>query len=142
MAELFSTVAGVASLIDVALRACNVLYDSSCYLKDAPQLSQRLQRGIESVKSILQNLNELLALYRQQQATNGLPDILPDAVESEVISIQAVLDTLSTLLPTSSASSQVRTKVKWILDRKKVTEVVKELDSQQIILTLAIQTFA
>ncbi|KAL8779626.1 MAG: hypothetical protein Q9213_006855 [Squamulea squamosa] len=141
MPELFSKIAGVASLIDVALRACNVLYDSSCYLKDAPQLSQRLQRTIESVKSVLQSLNDLLALHRQQQATSGVPDILPGAVENEIISIKAVLDTLSTLLPTSSANSQVRTQVKWILDRKKVTEVVKELDSHQITLALALQTF-
>ncbi|KAL9629294.1 MAG: hypothetical protein Q9204_005354 [Flavoplaca sp. TL-2023a] len=140
MAEFFATVAGVASLVDVALRACSVLYDSSCYLKDAPQLSQRLRRRIASVTSVLLNLNELLASHRQEQATNGLPDI--GTVESEVISIQAVLDTLSTLLPTSSAHNQVRTKVKWILDRKKVTEVVHELDSHQITLTLAIQTFA
>ncbi|KAL8880193.1 MAG: hypothetical protein Q9198_002349 [Flavoplaca austrocitrina] len=140
MAEFFSTVAGLASLVDVALRACNVLYGSSCYLKDAPQLSQRLRGRIASVKSVLQNLNEFLALHRQEQATNGLRDI--GTVESEVISIQAVLDTLSTLLPTSSAHSQVRTKVKWILDRKKVTEVVHELDSHRSTLTLAIQTFA
>ncbi|KAL8855934.1 MAG: hypothetical protein Q9178_007448 [Gyalolechia marmorata] len=142
MAELFSTVAGVASLIDVALRACNVLYDSSRYLKDAPQLSQRLRRTIASVKSILQSLNDSLTLYRQQQATTGLPDILPGAIESEVISIKAELDTLSALLPTSSANSQFRTKVKWILDRKKVDEVIQALDSHQITLTLALQTFA
>ncbi|KAL8884191.1 MAG: hypothetical protein Q9215_007709 [Flavoplaca cf. flavocitrina] len=140
MAEFFSTVAGVASLVDVALRASNVLYDSSRYLKDAPQLSQRLRQRIASVKSVLQNLNELLALHRQEQATYGLPDI--GTVENEVISLQAVLDTLSTLLPTSSAHSQVRTKVKWILDRKKVTEVIQELDSHKITLTLAVQTFA
>ena len=73
MAEFFSTVAGVASLVDVALRACSVLYNSSCYLKDAPQLSHRLRRRIASVKSVLQNLNELLGLHRQEQATNGLP---------------------------------------------------------------------
>lgn len=141
MAELFSTVAGVASLIDIALRACNVLYDSSRYLKDAPQLSQRLRRTIESVKSILQSLNNLLVLYRQQQATTGLPDILPGAIESEVISIKAELDTLSALLPTSSANSQAGTKVKCILNRKKVVEVVQALDSHQITLILALQTF-
>lgn len=142
MAELFATVAGVASLIDVALRTCNVLYDSSRYLKDAPQLSQRLRRTIESVKSIFQNLNELLALYRQQQATNSLPDILPGAIECEVISIKAELDTLpALLLPNSSASNQVRTKVKWTLNRKKVIEVVQALDSRQITLILALHTF-
>ncbi|KAL8856206.1 MAG: hypothetical protein Q9178_007171 [Gyalolechia marmorata] len=129
MAELFSTVAGVASLIDVVLRACNVLYDSSCYLKDAPQLSQRLQRTIESVKSVLQSHNRITG------HTAG-------AIESEVISTKAELDTLSALLPNSSATTQARTKVKWILNRKKVTEVVQALDSHQITLTLALQTFA
>ncbi|KAL8757874.1 MAG: hypothetical protein Q9199_001902 [Rusavskia elegans] len=141
MAEVFSAFAGVASLIDVALRACSVLYDSSRYLKDAPQLSQRLRRTIQSVKSVLQNLKEFVALYRQQQASAGLQDFLPDAVNEEVISIKAELDTLSTLLPASGSSDQLRTKLKWILDRKKVTEIIKALDSHKTTLILALSTF-
>ncbi|KAI4263553.1 MAG: hypothetical protein L6R42_001308 [Xanthoria sp. 1 TBL-2021] len=142
MAEVFSAFAGVASLIDVALRACNVLYDSSRYLKDAPQLSQRLRRTIQSVESVLQNLKEFVALHRQQQASAGLPDFLPGAVNEEIISIKAELDTLSTLLPASGSSGQFRAKLKWVLDRKKVTEVIKALDSHQITLILALQSFA
>ncbi|KAL8954686.1 MAG: hypothetical protein Q9183_006981, partial [Haloplaca sp. 2 TL-2023] len=142
MAEVFSTIGGVASIIDVALRACNVLYDSGRYLKDAPQLSQRLRRTIESVKSILQDLKALGAEHRQQQAGARLPDILPATVEREVKSIIDNLDILSALLPAASLRGQTRAQVKWVLNRKKVVETVLALDTHQATLTLALQTFA
>lgn len=141
MAEVFSAFAGVASLIDVALRACIVLYDSSHYLKDTPQLSQRLRRTIQSVESVLQSLKEFVALHHQQQVSAGLPDFLPGAVNDEIISIKAELDALSTLLPASGSSGQFRAKLKWVLDRKKVTEAIQALDSHKITLILALETF-
>ncbi len=142
MAEVFSTIAGVASLIDVALRACNVLYDSSRYLKDAPLLSQRLRRTVQSVESALQSLKQFVTQYRQQQVSAGLPDHLPGAVNDEIISIKVDLDTLSALLPASSSNGQLRTKFKWVLDRKKVAEILQALDSHQITLLFALQSFA
>ena len=142
MAEIFATFAGVASLIDVALRACNVLYDSTRYLRDAPQLSQRLRRTIQSVESVLRSVNEFGSTYRQQQTSAGLRDFLPSAVNDEIKSIKAELDALSTLLPSPSSSSQLRSKSKFVLDRKKVTEVTQALDSHQITLLLSLQTFA
>ncbi|KAI4101028.1 MAG: hypothetical protein LQ339_005256 [Xanthoria mediterranea] len=142
MAEVFATFAGVASLIDVALRACNVLYDSCRYLRDARQLSQRLRRTIQSVESVLRSVNELGATYRQQQTSAGLPDNLPSAVNDEIKSIKAELDALSTLLPSPSSSGQLRSKSKFVLDRKKVAEVTQALDSHQITLLLLLQTFA
>ena len=142
MAEVFATFAGVASFIDVALRSCSVLYDSSRYLKDAPQLSQRLQRTIQSVYSVLRSVNEFGATYRQQQTSAGLPDFLPSAVNNEIKSIKAELDALSTLLPSSSSSGQFRSKLKCVRDRKKVTEVIQALDSHQKTLILALQVFA
>ncbi|KAL8722768.1 MAG: hypothetical protein Q9181_007419, partial [Wetmoreana brouardii] len=142
MAEAFATVAGVASLIDVALRACNVLYDSIRYLKDESELSQRLRRSIQSVESILQSLDDFVALHRQQQASAGLPDSLPDAVNHELISIKAQLDALSTLLPSSRSNNQIRRRAKWVLDRKRVAEVTQRLDSHQNTLILALQSFA
>ena len=142
MAEVFATVGGVASVVDVALRACSKLYDSSRYLKQAPQLSQRLRRTIQSVESVLKNLGEFITLHRQQQPSSGKPDLLPSAVESGVISIKAEWVALSALLPASSSTGHVRAKVKWVLDRKKVTEVIQSLDSHQITLTFALQSFA
>ena len=142
MAEIFATFAGVASLIDVALRACNVLYDSTRYLRDAPQLSQRLRRTIQSVESVLRSVNEFGSTYRQQQTSAGLRDFLPSAVNDEIKSIKAELDALSTLLPSPSSSGQLRSKSKFVLDRKKVTEVTQALDSHQITLLLSLQTFA
>ena len=142
MAEVFATFAGVASFIDVALRACNVLYDSTRYLKDAPQLSQRLQRTIQSVNSVLRSVIKFGATYRQQQTSAGLPDFLPSAVNNEINSIKAQLDRLSTLLPSSSSSNQLRSQFKWVLDRKKVTEVTQALESHQNTLKLALQAFA
>ncbi|KAL8658083.1 MAG: hypothetical protein Q9226_001287 [Calogaya cf. arnoldii] len=142
MAEVFSTIAGVASLIDVALRACNVLYDSGRYLRDAPQLSQRLRRTIQSLEFALQSLKQFVAHYRQQQILAGLPDHLPGAINEEIVSIKANLDALTRLLPASSLNGQMRTKFKWVLDRKKVTEVLQALDSHQITLLVALQSFA
>ncbi|KAL9628449.1 MAG: hypothetical protein Q9204_005877, partial [Flavoplaca sp. TL-2023a] len=142
MAEVFSTVAGGLSLVDVALRACNKLYDSIRYLKEAPQLSQRLRRTVQSIESVLKSLDEFIALHRQRQTFAGEPDLLPSAVENEVISIKAELDALSALLPASSSTGHIRAKVKWVLDRKRVTEVIQSLDRRQITLTFALQSFA
>ncbi|KAL8868146.1 MAG: hypothetical protein Q9174_005181 [Haloplaca sp. 1 TL-2023] len=141
MAEVFSTIGGVASIIDVVLRACNLLYDSSRYLKDAPQLSQRLRQTIESIKSILQDLGAFVAEYRSQQAAASLPDILPAVLEKEVKSIRDDLDVLSALLPSPNLKGQTRANVKWVLNRKKVVETIQALDSHQATLTLALQTF-
>ena len=142
MAEVFATFAGAASLIDVALRTCNVLYDSCRYLRDTPQLSQRLRGTIQSVESVLRSVNEFGATYRQQQTSAGLPDLLPSAVNDEIKSIEAGLNALSTLLPSSSSSGQLRFKLKLVLDPKKVTEVIRALDSHQNTLILALQVFA
>ncbi|KAL8928986.1 MAG: hypothetical protein Q9208_001429 [Pyrenodesmia sp. 3 TL-2023] len=142
MAEIFSTIAGVASVIDVALRGCNVLYSSIHYLKETPQLSLRLRQTVQSVESILRCLDEFVAVYRRQQPSAGSPGCLPDAVSHGVVLIKAELDALSTLLPAPSASGQIRQRLKWVLDQKRVIEVVQRLDSHQITLTLALQSFA
>ncbi|KAL8710557.1 MAG: hypothetical protein Q9225_007268, partial [Loekoesia sp. 1 TL-2023] len=142
MAEGFTTLTGVASFVDVALRACNVLYDSIRYIKNEPELSQRLRRSIQSAESIVQSLNDFVALHRQQQVSAGLPNFLPDAVNHELNSIKAELDALSALLPSSRSSSQLRRKGKWVLDRKKLAEVIQRLDSHGITLILALQSFA
>ncbi|KAL8902575.1 MAG: hypothetical protein Q9207_004576 [Kuettlingeria erythrocarpa] len=142
MADVFATIAGVVSVIDVALRGCNVLYSSLHYLKDAPQLSHRLRQTIQSVESVLRCLDEFVAVYRQQQASAGLPGCLPHAVNHEVIFIKAELDTLSTLLPAPSVSGQLRRRAKSLLDRKRVIEVTEKLNDHQITLTLALQSFA
>ena len=142
MAEVFATIAGIASVIDVALRTCTVLYSSLHYLKHEPELSRQLQQTIQSVESILRNVEDFVAVYRQQQASARLLGCLPDAVNYGVILIKAELDALSTLLPAPSASGQIRRRVKWVLDRKRVVEVRQKLDSHQITLTLALQSFA
>ncbi|KAL8988391.1 MAG: hypothetical protein Q9177_002530 [Variospora cf. flavescens] len=141
MADIFSTVAGVASVIDVALRGCNALYDSIHYLKDAPQLSLRLRRTVRSVESILRCLDDIAAIHRQQQASAGVSAILPDAVTHELISIRDDLDALSILLPTFSSSNQLTRRLKWVLDRKQVAEVLQRLNSHQTTLLLALQSF-
>ena len=142
MAEIFATVTGVASLIDVAFRACSALYDSIEYLKDAPDLSQRLQRTVQSIESVLRNLNLFVAQYRQTTSPAGQSDHLPDAVSHELIAIKAALDALAALLPVTGSGSKLRRGIKTILDRKKVVEVTQRLDSHQITLILALQTFA
>ncbi|KAL9019150.1 MAG: hypothetical protein Q9185_003581 [Variospora sp. 1 TL-2023] len=141
MADVFSTVAGVASVIDVALRGCNALYESIRYLKDAPQLSLRLRRTVQSVESILRCLDDFVAIHRQQQASAGVSAILPDAVTLELISIRDELNALSILLPNSSSSNQLRRRLKWVLDRKQVAEVLQRLNSHQTTLLLALQSF-
>ncbi|KAL8671388.1 MAG: hypothetical protein Q9168_004120 [Polycauliona sp. 1 TL-2023] len=151
MAEAFAAVTGVVSLIDVVFRATVAIYDSSQYLKDAPQLSQRLQRTVKSVQSVLRSLNEVVALHRQHQTTvgsaspaspTGPADFLCGVVKDELISINAELDILSKLLPPLVSTSDLRGKLRWVLDRKRVTEAIKGLDGHQITLILALQTFA
>ena len=142
MAEIFATVTGIVSLVDVALRACSALYDSISYLKDAPDLSQRLQRTVQSIESVLRSLNLLVAQYRQLTTTNGQPVQLPDAVGHEVVAIKAALDGLAILLPATGSGGKLRRGIKTILDRKKVVEVAQRLDSHQITLLLALQSFA
>ena len=142
MAEIFATVTGVVSLVDVALRACSALYDSIEYLKDAPDLSQRLQRTVQSIESVLRSLNLFIAQYRQSITPAGQPDQLPDAVGHELIAIKDTLDALATLLPAKGSGSKLRRGIKTILDRKKVVEVIQRLDSHQITLILALQSFA
>lgn len=55
IADIFSPIAGVASLIDVALKGCNVLCDSINYLKVAPELARHSpdlsERGVDSSMS-------------------------------------------------------------------------------------------
>ncbi|KAL9031741.1 MAG: hypothetical protein Q9196_000251 [Gyalolechia fulgens] len=119
-----------------------MLYNSIRYLKDELELSQHLRRTVQSVESILQSLDDFVALHRQQQLSASLPNFLPDAVNHEIISIKAELHALSTLLPTSSSSSQLRRRLKWVLDRKKVAEVIQSLDRHQITLIFALQSFA
>ncbi|KAL8961355.1 MAG: hypothetical protein Q9193_002080 [Seirophora villosa] len=142
MADICSTIAGVASLIDVALRGCSVLYDSINHLTDAPELSLRLRRTVQSVESILRCLDSFVADYRKQQISTGVPSLLPDALDHELTSIKAELDALSILLPTANSSSQLRRRLKWVLDRKQLAEIVRRLDGHQITLILALQSFA
>lgn len=142
MADICSTIAGVASLIDVALRGCSVLYESINHLKDAPELSLRLRRTVQSVESILRCLDSFVVDYRKQQISTGVPSLLPDALDHELTTIKAELDALLNLLPTSNSSSQLRRRLKWVLDRKQLAEIVRRLDGHQITLILALQSFA
>ena len=142
MADPFSALAGVISLVDVALRACNVLYDSITYLKDAPELSQRLQRTVQSVESVLRSLDISVAQYRQSKISFGQSDLAPDAVKQELKSIRAELDELFLLLPTSGSGNELRRRLRWVLDRKRVGEVIQRLEGHQVTLLLALQSFA
>ena len=142
MAEIFAAVTGVVSLVDVALRACSALYDSIGYLKDAPDLSQRLQRTVHSIESVLRSLNLFIAQYRQTTTPAGQTNRLPDAVSHELFAIKAALDALAALLPATGSGSKLRRGINTILDRKKVAEGIQRLDSHQITLILALQSFA
>lgn len=135
MIDPFSTAAGAVSVVDVALRACVTIYDSIRYIQGAQELSARLQRTVQSVESILQNLNTFVAQFRQSPVNAAHPASLPDAVNHGIISIRADLDELLTLLPTSR-------KVKWVLNRKRLAVVVQKLENCQVTLLLALQSVA
>ncbi|KAL8911006.1 MAG: hypothetical protein Q9171_003742 [Xanthocarpia ochracea] len=139
MAEPFSAIAGAVSIVDVAIRSCNTLYDSVCYLKGAPGLTQDLQQTVQSTQSILQNLNALVARYRQLQVFTAQLH-LPDAVNYEIVAIKTDLDVLSSLLPATHSTREVRTGLKWIKDRREVEKLVLKLQRHQLSLTLALQS--
>ena len=131
MVDPFSTAAGAVSLVDVALRTCLKLYDLISYLKDVPQLSQRLQRSVHSIDSILLDLNTFVAQYRSSARLIALPD----SVNKEIIFIKEDLIALASLLPNSK-------KVKWVLNRKKLADLQQSLRDHQTSLILAFQSFA
>ncbi|KAL8894840.1 MAG: hypothetical protein Q9207_008397 [Kuettlingeria erythrocarpa] len=139
MADPFSAVAGAASIVDVAVRSCNTLYDSICYIRDAPGLTLELQQTVQSIQSILQSLNALVARYRQSQVFTAQLHI-PDAVSHEIVAIKKDLDLLSSRLPAPHTTREVRTGLKWIRDRRRVEKLVLKLQRHQISLTLALQS--
>ena len=139
MAEPFTAIAGAVSIVDAAIRSCNTLYDSISYLKGAPGLTQDLQQTVQSIQSILQNLNALIARYRQSQVFTAQLH-LPDAVNYEIVAIKTDLDVLSSLLPATHSTREVRTGLKWIKDRREVEKLVLKLQRHQLSLTLALQS--
>ncbi|KAI4089519.1 MAG: hypothetical protein LQ344_005345 [Seirophora lacunosa] len=93
MGDPFSAIAGAVSTVDFALRSCNILYDTIRYLKVAPELTQDLQQTVQSIRSILQDLNALVARYRHSQVITAQLQ-LPDAVSHEINAIKTDLDHL------------------------------------------------
>lgn len=139
MGDPFSAIAGAVSAVDVAVRSCSTIYDSARYLKDAPVLTQELQGTVQSIRSILQNVNTLVARYHQSQVLTAQLH-LPDAVNEEIVAITTDLDDLSSLLPAPHSTRKIRAGVKWIKDRRKVEKLVMKLQQHQTSLILALQS--
>ena len=134
MPDPFSAVAGAISVVDVALRTCVALYDSIRYIQDAPELSRQLQKSCQSIQSTLHVSKDFLTRYYQSLAFAVHQDPVPDAVSQGILSIQTGLDRLLPLLSDPK-------KITWVIRRKRLVEVVKKLESDQITLILALQIF-
>lgn len=131
MVDPFSTATGAVSVVDVALRTCLKLYDLINYLRDVPQLSQRLQRAVQSIDSILSDLHTFVAQY----LSTARPIALPDSVNKEIIFIKEDLTALADLLSNTK-------KFKWVLNRKKLADIQQSLRGHQTSLILSFQSFA
>ena len=139
MGDPLSAVAGVVSIVDVAVRSCNTLYDSIRYLKEVPSLTQELQQTIQSIRSILQHLSALVARYGQSRVLTAQVH-LPDAVSHEIVAIKTDLDVLSSLFPAARSTGKLRTGLKSIKDRREIEKLVLKLQRHQVSLTLALQS--
>lgn len=131
MVDPFSAAAAALSVVDVALRTCSKLYELINDFRDVPQLSQRLQRTVQSIGSTLSDLNTFIAQY----LSTARPIALPDSVNKEIIFIKEDLIALAGLLSNTK-------KVRWVLNRKKLADVQQSLERHQISLILAFQSFA
>ncbi|KAL8795896.1 MAG: hypothetical protein Q9182_007468 [Xanthomendoza sp. 2 TL-2023] len=137
MGDPFSAIAGAVSIVDVAVRSCNTLFDSVRYLKDAPELTKELRETVQSIRSTLQDLNALVARYRQSQIL-AVQLQLPNAVSHEILAIKKDLDVLLSLIPATHSARSIRTRLKWINNRREVEKMTA--NSYETVISLSEQT--
>ena len=82
MAELFSVIASVASLLDIALRSSKALHSLQSQLKNAPDLIRALSNETEDIGAVLARLDD--TRQASEAAGLGTPDSAAVLVDLEV----------------------------------------------------------
>ena len=142
MADPCATIAGAISVVDVAIRCCRELHDGFRAMKGAPQAIKNAQTTLTIIQSVLEH-TRLLAIEEQKpRADTNYNNVLSHVIGLCLPGIQANIEHLKKLLPSQALSFKAGARVKWLLDARRVNEIVKKLDSQQIVLIVELQIAA
>lgn len=139
MADPFSTVAAVVSFVDVAVRACKGIYRIVDEWKDAPNAINRARQSAQNLESMLGSLRLYVNEYESSKLFLEQQQLLPDVVRNQLRDIDSDLKVLSKCLSPPSTGGKRVQRMKWVLDEKKVSEIVRRLDSRQMSVSTVLQ---
>ena len=142
MADPCSTIAGAISVVDVVIRCCKELHDGFRAMKGAPQAIKHAQTTLTMMQSVLEHTRNLFMEETKPTADTNYNNVLSHVIGQWLPGIQSNIEHLRKLLPSQASSIKASARVKWLLDSKKVNEIVKKLDSQQMILIVELQIAA
>ena len=140
MADPFATVAGVVSLADVMIRACDGISTLVLGLKDAPHAVQHLRHTTQNVQSVLENLRLYVSEYESSNIFIKENQILPDVIKEQFQGISVELDLLQKFLPPSGTQRKIGQRVSWMFQEKQISQAIRRLESRQIALVAGLQT--
>ena len=75
-------------------------------------------------------------LFREQQ------QLLPDVVKNQLRDISSDLSLLTRFLWPANTAGKLGQKLKWVLDEKKIWEILRRLDSRQLSISTVLQILA
>ena len=142
MADPCATIAGAISVVDVSIRCCRELHDGFRAMKGAPQAIKHAQTTLAMVQSVLEHTRLLATEAEKSAADTNCNNVLSHVVAQSLPGIQSDIEHLKKLLPSQSSSFKASTRVKWLFEGRRVTEIVKKLDSRQILLMVELQIAA
>lgn len=142
MADPFSTVVAAVSFVDVTIRTCSGISRLISNWNDASNVIQLLQQTVQNVQCTLECLRLYVVEYESSTLFTDQNQLLPETVKSEIRDISTDLSSLQHRLPPANTRFTRTQKLKWVIDEKKVLDVVRRLDSRQIALMAALQSLA
>ena len=137
-----SGIASVLSVADVAVRSCERLRDLISDLRDTPQSVQRLRRTIQNTESVLRNVWLNVAEFNSSTLATEYHQVLPEAVERCLEEIRADLNLLEKLLAPGELGRDIGARIRHVLSKKPITDILGRLEDQQNLLSLALQSAA
>lgn len=137
-----SGIASVLSVADIAVRSCERLRDLISDLRDAPQSVQRLRRTIQNTESVLRNVRLNVAEFNSSTLATVYHEVLPEAVERCVEEIRDDLNLLENRLAPGDLGRDIGARIRHVLSKKSIRDILGRLESQQNLLSLALQSAA
>ena len=137
-----SGIASVLSVADVAVRSCERVQNLISDLRDAPQSVQRLRRTIQNIQSVLRNVWLNVAEFNSSALATEYHEVLPEAVERCLEEIRADLNLLEKILAPGEMSRDIGARIRHVLSKKSITDILGRLEDQQNLLSLALQSAA